>query len=169
MHAESRNTDDFLFFRYETFINFFWLLVFRHEERKTQFLLCWLFLLRSSVNSPAELSAQSQNLNSLAQQTRASSRRPQTGMASPRFEYQLASLRDRSQLTAFFKNQQNSHPLASGHDVILTPVSFSISGFYYDICDCHILREREHLHSVCAPARALSWIVLSLTKPNDKI
>ena len=28
----------------------FWLIVFRHEERETQFLLCWLFLHRSSVN-----------------------------------------------------------------------------------------------------------------------
>ena len=30
-------------------------------------------------------------------------------------------------------------------------------------------REHEHLHSMSAPARALSRIVLSLTKPNDKI
>ena len=29
--------------------------------------------------------------------------------------------------------------------------------------------EREHLHSICAPTRALSRIVLSLTKPKDKI
>ena len=30
-------------------------------------------------------------------------------------------------------------------------------------------REREHLRSMCAPTRALSRIVLSLTKPNDNI
>ena len=41
---EIRNTDDFPWFRYETFINFL-TLVFRHEERKTQFLLCWLYYL----------------------------------------------------------------------------------------------------------------------------
>ena len=29
--------------------------------------------------------------------------------------------------------------------------------------------EREHLRSMCAPTRALSRIVPSLTKPNDKI
>ena len=57
-------------------LTFFLLLVFRLEERETQFLLCWLFLHRPSVNSPAELSAQSQNLNSLTQQTRGASRRP---------------------------------------------------------------------------------------------
>ena len=48
-------------------LTFFWLLVFQHEERErdTQFLLCWLFLHHPSVNSPAELSAQSQILTSL--------------------------------------------------------------------------------------------------------
>ena len=40
-----RNTDDYSLFRYETFITLL-ALVFRHEERDTQFLLCWLFLHR---------------------------------------------------------------------------------------------------------------------------
>ena len=78
-------------------------------------------------------------------------------LASPRDESQLASSSVQSELTAFFKNHQNYQPIASGHDVIHTLVSFPIWGFYYDICDCHIL---------CA--RALSRTVLSLTKPNDK-
>ena len=39
---EIRNTDDSSLFRYETFINFL-TLVFRHEERETPFLLCWLY------------------------------------------------------------------------------------------------------------------------------
>ena len=60
-----------LLFRYETFIKFFGLLVFRHEEIETQFLQCWWFLHRLSVNSLVELSVQSQNLNSLTQQTHA--------------------------------------------------------------------------------------------------
>ena len=54
--------------------NVYWLLEFSlstRGERETQFLLCWLFLHRPSVNSPAELSAQSQNLNSVTQQTHA--------------------------------------------------------------------------------------------------
>ena len=51
-----------------TFLDIFF---FFDTKRETQFLLCWLFLHRSSVNSPAVLSAQSQNLNSLTQQTHA--------------------------------------------------------------------------------------------------
>ena len=39
----------------------------------------------------------------------------------------------------FFQKSPNSQPIASGHDVIHTPVQFPIWGFYYDICDCHIL------------------------------
>ena len=84
---------------------------------------------------------------------------PQTGLASSSFKSQLASSSFKSQLTAFFKNHQNSQPIASGHDVIHTPVSLPIWGFYYDICDCHILRER-------------SWTVLNVcsctcTKPSS--
>ena len=50
--SEIRNTDDSPLFRYETFIYF---LTFRHEERKTQFLLCWLFLNRPKSTTPAGL------------------------------------------------------------------------------------------------------------------
>ena len=38
-----------------------------------------------------------------------------------------------------FRNHQKSRPITSGHNVIHTPVIFPIWGFYYDICDCHIL------------------------------
>ena len=41
-----------------------WLLVFRQKGRETQFLLCWLFLHRPSVNPHLDCPAQSQNLNS---------------------------------------------------------------------------------------------------------
>ena len=58
-------------------------LVFQHEERETQILQWWLFLHPSSVHSPAELSAQSQNLNSLTQQTCGASRRPQLDWPRP--------------------------------------------------------------------------------------
>ena len=60
---------------------------------------------------------------------------------------------------AFLKNHQKSQPLTSGHDVIHTPVLFPIWGFYYDICDWHVL---------CARA----WTVLNVytstcSKPNS--
>ena len=58
---EIRNTDDSLLFRYETFINFL-TLVFRHEERETQFLLCWLYYLTQQTHrasrSPQDLCRQ---------------------------------------------------------------------------------------------------------------
>ena len=82
-----------------------------------------------------------------------------TGLASPMSESQLASPRDRSQQTAFFKNHQNSQTLASGHDVIHTPVLFPIWGFYYDICDCHIPRARAWT--------ALNVCTCTCTKPNS--
>ena len=79
------------------------------------------------------------------------------------------SLRDKSQLTAFFQNHQKSQPIAFGHDVIHTPVHF-LSGVFIMtfVIVTSSARERE-LYSMCAPERALSQIVLSLTKPNDKI
>ena len=88
-----------------------------------------------------------------------SSRSPQTGLASPSFKSQLASPRDKSQLTAFFQNHQESQPIASRHDVIHTPVSSTIRGFYYDICDYHILRVRvQTVLNVCT---------CTCTKPNS--
>ena len=51
----------------------------RHEERETQFLLCWLF--------------------QLTQKTRDASRSP-TGLASPRLKNQLASPRFKAQLAS---------------------------------------------------------------------
>ena len=63
----------------------------------------------------------------------------------------LARPRVGSQLTAFLISP-NFQPIASGYDVIHTPVTFPIWGFYYDICDCHIL---------CA----LSWTVLNVCAP----
>ena len=119
------NTDDSPLFRYETFINFL-TLVFRHKEREAQFLICWLYY--------------------LTQQMCCASRSRQLdwpGLAWPRVG---------SQLTSFSKSP-NSQPIASGHDVIHTPVPFSIWGFYYDICDCHILcTQAWTVLNVCAPA-----------------
>ena len=65
-------------------------------------------------------------------------------LVSHSFGSQLASSSVRSQLTVclFFQNHHESQPIASGHDVIRTLVSFLIWGFYYDICDSPILRAR---------------------------
>ena len=60
--------------------------------------------------------------------------------------------RVKSQLTSFSKSP-NSQPITSGHDVIYTPVTFPIWGFYNDICDCLILCTRAWTAlNVCAPA-----------------
>ena len=73
-------------------------------------------------------------------QVQISTPRPGSNLnSSPRVKSQLASPRNKSQLPAFSKITKNSRPIASGQDIIHTPESFPIWGFYYDICDCHIL------------------------------
>ena len=117
-------------FRYETFITFitFWFSTRRERERHTQFLLCWLFVQR-------QLSTYWPNKRvCIPQQT--------TGLASPRFESQHASSSLKSQLTAFFKIPKNPRLSLPGMTSFTSPVSFPIRGFYYDICDCHILPAR---------------------------
>ena len=104
-------------FRYETFITFltFWLSTREERERQTQFLLCWLFVQRQlSTHWPYKRAR-------IPQQT--------TGLASPRFESQLASSSLKSQLTAFFQNTPESKPIASEHDVIHIPSPISYPGF----------------------------------------
>ena len=126
-----------------------WLLGFQHEERNT------IFTMLTVPSGPT---------------THGAPRRP-TGLGSPRLKNQLASPRSESQLTVFFsKITQNPQPIASVHDVIHILSLISIRGSYNDICDCHILpHERVHLNPMCAPTRPLSRIVLSRTKPKDKI
>ena len=119
-----------------------WLLVFRHEERERHnFLLCWLFHL-----SPP----------------RAAHLVDLTSLASPRLKNQLASPRSESQLTAFFFFR--NHPKSSAHRFQAWrhshPVPISIQGFYYDICDCHILPAR-------AWTPALNVCPYLCTKPNS--
>ena len=118
-----------------------WLLGFQHEERETQFLLCWLFHLT---------------------QQRAVHHVDPTGLASSRFKSQLASPSSESQLTAFFfKN----HPKSSAHRFRAWrhshPQSHFLSGFFsYDISDCHILPAQ-------AWTPALNVCPYSCTKPNS--
>ena len=117
-----------------------WLLGLRHEERETQFLICWLF--------------------HQTQQTRGASRRS-TGLASPKSE---------SQLTAFSKITKIPSPSFPGMTSFVHQVHF-LSGVFIMtfVIVTSSAHERGHLHSMCPPARGLSRIVLSLTKPNDKI
>ena len=85
-----------------------WLLGFQHRERErdTQFLLCWLFPLIP---------------------TRTAHLVDPTGLASPRFENQLASSRFKSQLTAFFQKSPKIFSLSlSGMTSFTSPVLFPI-------------------------------------------
>ena len=81
-----------------------WLWGFQHEERETQFLLCWLFLLTPPRGAHLV---------------------DPTGLASPRLKNQLASPRSEFQVCFFSKITQNPQPIASGHDVIHIPSPIS--------------------------------------------
>ena len=74
--------------------------------------------------------------------TRGESRRPNwPGLAEAQKSTRFAQVRIS---TAFFsKITQNPQPISSRHDIIHIPSPISIWGFYYDICDCHILPMRE--------------------------
>ena len=146
--------------RYETFINFFWLLDFGHEERDTQFWLCWLFLHRPSVNSPSEISVR----------VRISTHWPNKRAAHPEDHdwTSLAQVRI-STNCFFFKNHQNSSPSLPGMTSFTTQSHFLSGVFIMTFVIVTFSAHERELHSMCAPAPAQSRIVLSLTKPNDKI
>ena len=159
MHSNPETLTTFFSSGTKHSLTFFLLLVFWHEERETQFLLCWLF--------------------HLTKQTCCTSRRPQTGLtlsrfksqlASPKPKNQLASSSVRSQLIAFFQNTKNPSPSLLGM-MSFTPQSYFLSGVLImtSVIVTSSARVCEHLRSMCVPACALSRIVLSLTKPNDKI
>ena len=99
-------------------LTYFWLLVFRHEERDNFYYAdCFNIVLQSTPQ-----------LNSQPR-VRISTHWPNKRAVHPVDHTGLASPRSESQLSAFFKNHQNSQPLASGHDVNHTPVTFTIWGF----------------------------------------
>ena len=133
--------------------NVYWLIEFSlstQGERETQLLLCWPF--------------------HLTQQTRGASHRPQLDSSRPASNLNWPRPASDLNKLRFFQNHQESQPIASGHDVICTPVSISIWVFIItSVIVTSSAHEREHLRSICVPARSLSRIVLSLTKPNDKI
>ena len=88
---------------------------------------------------------------------------------SPRPASNLNSLRpvSESQLTSFSRIPQIPSPSLPGM-TSFTPLSHFLSGGFImtSVIVTYSAHEREHLHPMCAPARALSWIVLSLTKVN---
>ena len=149
MHGITRNTDNSLCSGTKLLLPS-WLLGFStRRERKTQFLLCWLFLHRSSVNPNWTLSPESKSQLTDPTNARAS-RSPQTGLASSSFK---------SQLTAFFQKSPKfpAHRFRAWRHS--PPSTFPIWGFYYDICDCYVLSTR-------------AWTVLNVctctcTKPNS--
>ena len=106
-------------------------------------------------------------LNSLTQLTCTCTRQSTncTGFAQVR---KINSLRLSPNLNSplLFKITKNPSISLPGMMLFTSPVTFPIWGFYYDICDCHILPVRALMS---APTYALSRKVLSLTKPKDKI
>ena len=150
MHENMRNTDDSRSFRYKMFINFFWLLVFRHKERESQFLLCWLFHLTQQHAAHPVVP----NWPGLARAKKSTcfvQRQISTNCffkKSPKFS------------AHHFRAWRHSHPQSYSLSRVFIMTSVIVTS---SAC------EHEYLHSMCAPACALSWIVLSLTIPNDKI
>ena len=111
-------------FRYETFITFLTFRLSTRGERDT------IFTMLTVLSEPT---------------ARGASRRPRLALprlASPGSEDQLAPSKFKSQLTAFFKIPKNPCPSLPGIMSFTSPVLFPIRGFYYDICDCHIIAAR---------------------------
>ena len=131
---EIRNTGDSPLFRYETF-NFL-TLVFGHKERETHNFYdadCTIWPNKRAAHPLAPKISVGRDLHNsmvrLQLQVSAIDKptvsyivhgQPAAGLAWPRVE---------SQLTSFSKSP-NSQPIASGHDVIHTPVSFPFCFFF---------------------------------------
>ena len=102
-----RNTDDSLGSGTKLLLPS-WLLGFQHEERETQFLLCWLF----PPNQPPAAYLVNPNLPGLVELRK--STRPVSVQIST---------------NCFFQNNQESQPIASRYDVIHIPSPIFYSGF----------------------------------------
>ena len=99
---------------------------FRHEERETQFFYAdCSSIVCSQLTDPT---------NAFAHPAARKLDWPR-----PRPKNQLALSKSKSQLAAFFKIPKNPSPLLPGMTSFTSPVTFPIRGFYYEICDCHIL------------------------------
>ena len=127
--------------------HFYYLLLslgFQHQERDTQFLLCWLFHLTPPCAAhPVD----------------------PTGLAQVRISTRPVYIQISINCIFFQKSPKILSPSLPGM------TSFTYPGFFImtSVIITSSPREREHLRSMCAPTRALSRRVLSLTKPKDKI
>ena len=138
-------------FRYETFITF---LTFRFFDTTRE---------RHTISTMLTVPSDST--------TCGASRRPNwTGLAQVQKTTRFVQPKI-STNWVFFKN----HPKSSAHRFRAWrhshPHSHFQSGVFImtSVIVTSSPREREQLRSMCAPTRALSRIVLSLTKPKDKI
>ena len=159
MHRNPKNTKHWRlsWFRYETFITSL-SLGFQHEEREKQsFYADCSSIISSQLTDPTNVRAHTPQSTNC------------TGLAQVR---KINSLCLNSNLNSLllFKITKNPSPLLPGMTSFTSPVPFSIWGFYWDICDCHILPARVWTPALMsAPTHVLSRKVLSLTKPKDKI
>ena len=135
-----------------------WLLGFRHEEREIQFLLCWLFHLTQQRAAhhidPNWTGLVQLQISTRLAQLRISTSLPQVQISTNCFFSKITKIPSTS-LPGITSFASLSHFLS--RVFIMTSVIVTSSA-----------RGRKHLRSMCVPARALSRIVLSLTKPNDK-
>ena len=90
-------------------------LIFWHEEKETHFLLWWLFQHRSSVNPQL----------TVRPRVKISTRLAQSQISTNCFFFKKSLKFPAPRFRAW----RHSHPSPTW-------------GFYYDICDCHILRAR---------------------------
>ena len=135
-------------FRYETFIDFL-SLVFRHEERETHnfyYADRSIWPNQTRGDSPLDWHHPETNLNYFVQRQ----------VSTNCFFFQKSPKFSAHRFRAWRHSHPQAHFLSGGF--IMTFVNVTSS-----------TREREHLHSMCAPERVLSRKFPSLTKPIDKI
>ena len=127
-----------------------WLLGFQHEERETHnfYYADRSIWLNKRVTHP--IAPNWTRLVQLQKSTRLARRQISTN--------------------CFFSKSRIPSPSLPGM-TLFTPQSHFLFGVFIitSVIVTSSSRECEHLHSMCVPARALSRIVLSLTKPNDNI
>ena len=150
IHRESRNTrntDDSLGSGTKLLLPSL-SLGFRHEERETQFFYTdCSSIVSSQLTDPTNC----------------------TGLAQVR-KINLLRLSQNLNSLLFSKIIKNPSPSLLGMTSFTSPILFPFCGFYFDICDCHILPARAWKPALMsAPTHAISQKVLSLTKPKDKI
>ena len=153
---EIRNTENSPLFRYATFMNFL-TLVFRHEERETHLLLCWLYYLTQQTRCASRSPKISAGRDLQDSKVRLQLQLPATEADKTTVSYivhnqhpaGLARPRVESQIT-LFQNHQIHSPSFRGR-TSFTPQSNFLSGVFIMIFVIVIssARQRE-LYSMCA-------------------